>query len=150
MSGHLQAPVTGEAATQVLRERMESPRHLSVYFLRRQGREFAEEHIAGLPLHEGRDGGEAPASDDQIPLPVPNHLPPLDLLRAVVNTHKIGNPLMFSAQQDPPPPPAGVVVTTQAAEQLLAKSSPWEHIEGGVDRLVTDVHRRISVRPPQP
>src|SRR5512135_1764600 len=104
-------------------------------------RQVQQHDEPGAALDQGADRRAAQA-DDEIALPMSGHRPVLSLGRALANQDLLADEPLPSASgagsgdaQRPPGP--------QAGRQLAAQRAAALHVQGLVDRLVRDPHRRI-------
>lgn len=151
MLGHLLAPVVGQRAAHLLRQRAhlagEGPADAG-RVLRLQGH---QQRGAGRALDEGPEGRSRPAPHEQVAFPMAGNRP---------IGHRRGTLLDADHVWQLPSPvvapsvsvrPAALMALPQGAQELFAQRTPGQDVEIGVDRFMRDPHRGIvRIRRRQP
>src|SRR5258708_4470647 len=138
---HLPALVPSQRATQVLRQRQNLLGQADAGALRVDaGGKFEEHYESSASLDQGADGGSRSA-EQKVALPITRHRPVGSLSWAladvdhVLDLSAVACLVLFGL--------SNLVTSTQVLGQLLAEEAPALNVEGEVDRLVRNLHRRL-------
>ena len=141
MARHLAALIVGQRLAQGCHDGIELGAECFEGGLGRGVVHLGQQHQARRALHQHPNGGAVGGATDQVAFPVAGHDAILDLGRAHVDADHLGKP----------PAPvlarraalARALALAEASDQLPAQLAAGVGVDGGVDRLVRDLHRAV-------
>ena len=141
--GHLLAPVVGQRAAHLLRQRThlagEGPAHAG-RILRLQGH---QERGARRALNQGAQGRGRPPAHQQVAFPVPWDRPVGYLRGPLLDADHVRQLPPAVVRQPTMACPSALVPVAQVGQQLPPQLAAGQHVQVRVDRLVRDPHGRI-------